>query len=164
MDTTTVIITTTLGLIGTALILALAYWWYRRNKPIHTFVGIDFGAGSVQPRRIKNLYGPFKFKRNDGTRVNFPVPQGFSIPRQDGRGTMFLGDINTGQLLVPKREGNLFDAVHGIFMELAFADGRVSQIVASTKGTGITLQHILIGLAIVAGLVMIVIYQFATGV
>lgn len=143
------------------LVAAAGAWWYRRNRPLHTFIGLDFGANSAQPKRIGRLYGPFKVKRNDKTVVNFPVPQGFAVSRQDGRGTMFFGDLATGQLLRPTRDVSGFEAVSGIFIEKAFADGRVQQIVASTKGTGLTLQHILIGLAVVAGLVCIVIYQFA---
>jgi hypothetical protein len=145
----------------TAVIMGGAYWWYRRTRPIHTFIGIDFGADSIQPRRIKNLFGPFRVKRNDGQLVYFPVPQGYANHRQDGKGTVFFGDLATGQLLKPRRDGELFEAVHGIFMEKAFADGRVEQIVASTKGHGITLQHILIAVGVVAALVIIVIYQFA---
>lgn len=141
--------------------VAIGYWWYRKNRPNHSFVGVDFGAGSVQPKRIRNLFGPFRVKKSDGTKVMFPVPQGFSHPRMDGKGTLFFGDLETGQLLKITRGGNLFEAVHGIFMEKAFADGRVQQIVASTKASGITLKHLLIGLAIVGGLVCIVIYQFA---
>lgn len=141
--------------------IAIGYWWYKKNRPIHSFVGVDFGAGSIQPKRIRNLFGPFRVKKGDGTKVLFPVPQGFAHPRMDGRGTLFFGDLETGQLLKLTRNGNLFEAVHGIFMEKAFADGRVQQIVASTKASGLTLKHVLIGVAIVGVLVCIVIYQFA---
>lgn len=155
------------SLLITATVAGIGYWWYRRNKPIHSFIGIDFGTGSAQPKRIKNLYGPFKVKRNDGQRVNFPVPQGFQQHRQDGKGTIFFGDLNTGQLLRPKREGNLFEAVHGIFMEHAFSDGRVQAIVAATKGSGgLKLEHvaILVGITLLAVIVSIYMYARNGGV
>lgn len=161
------IVAIVLAVIITATLAAIGYWWYRKNKPIHTFIGVDFGANSVQPRRIKNLFGPFKFKRNDKTVVNFPVPQGFAVSRQDGRGTMFLGDLNTGQLFALRRNVDgepVMDFAHGIFLEKALSDGRVQKIVESTKGIGgITLQHLMIGLAIIGVLVIVNIYQFASG-
>lgn len=147
----------------TAALIGGAYWWHRRTRPIHTFIGVDFGAQSVQPRRIKNLFGPFKVKRNDGQRVNFPVPQGYAHHRQDGKGTVFFGDLATGQLLKVTREGALFEAAHGIFLEAAFADGRVQEVVASTKSSGLTLMHILIALGVGFALVIVIVYQFATG-
>lgn len=152
------------SLLLTATILGAGYWWYRRNLPKNTFVGIDFGADSVQPKNIKNLFGPFRVKRRDGTKVQFPVPAGFGIRRQDGKGTLFFGDLNTGQLFKPRREGDhlVVDFAHGIFNELALADGRVESIVRNTRGgAGITLQHIaaLIGVCII--LLIVVIYQYA---
>lgn len=160
MDTVTLIV----SLLITTLIVAVGYWWYRKNRPNHTFIGIDFGANSVQPRRIKNLFGPFRVKRNDGQKVNFPVPQGYAISRQDGKGTIFLGDLQTGQLLKPTRNGELFEAVHGIFMEKAFSDGRVQQIVSSTKGgIGLKLEHIAVMVGITFMAVLVAIYMYARG-
>lgn len=158
------VITVFVSLLVTALIVGAGYWWYKRNKPKNTFIGVDFGAGSAQPRNIRNLFGPFKVKLKDGRRVSFPVPQGYGIARQDGKGTLFFGDINTGQLFKPRREGNgvVMDFVHGIFNELALADGRVEQVVRHTRGgTGLTLQHIamLVGICII--LLIVVIYQYA---
>lgn len=166
MNTTTIVIVTMLGLMAVLLIGALAYWWYKRNKPMHSFIGVDFGANSVQPKRIKNLFGPFKFKRNDKSVVTFPVPQGYAVPRQDGRGTVFFGDLSTGQLFLPKRDGESvkLDFAHGIFNELALSDGRVAQIVQHTKGgAGIKMEHLLIGLVVIFGLLVFNVYQFATG-
>lgn len=152
------------SLLITSLLLAIGYWWYRKNKPVHTFIGVDFGANSIQPRRIKNLYGPFKVKRNDGQRVNFPVPAGYHVPRQDGKGNLFFGDLATGQLFKPIKEGEnvRLDFVHGIFMEKAFSDGRVQQIVSAMKKEGgIKLEHvaILVGITLLA--VIVAIYMYA---
>lgn len=151
-------------LLITALLLAIGYWWYRKNKPMNTFIGVDFGANSIQPRRIKNLFGPFRVKRNDGQKVNFPVPAGYHIPRQDGKGNLFFGDLATGQLFKPTKEGDnvRLDFVHGIFMEKAFSDGRVQQIVsAMRKDNGIKLEHvaILVGITLLA--VILAIYMYA---
>lgn len=154
-----------LGFVLAALVLALGYWWYRKNKPIHSFIGVDFGAQSVQPRRIKNLFGPFRFKRNDKTIVRFPVPQGYAIPRQDGKGTLFFGDLSTGQLFKPIRdEANRIKLqfAHGIFNEYALADGRVENVVRATKGEqGITLMHLLMGIGVIVILLIFNIYQFS---
>jgi hypothetical protein len=155
-----------LSLIATSIVLGIGYWWYKRNQPVHNFIGVDFGANSAQPRRIKNLFGPFKFKRSDKTVVNFPVPQGYSVPRMDGKGTMFFGDLNTGQLFKPMRtdDGVVLDFAHGIFLEKALSDGRVQKIVESTKGlNGITLTHIMIALVVIGVLVVGNIIQFAQG-
>lgn len=152
------------SLLLTALILALGYWWYKKNKPVNTFIGIDFGANSVQPRRIKNLFGPFRVKRNDGQKVNFPVPAGYHVPRQDGKGNIFFGDLSTGQLFKPIREGaNLvLDFAHGIFNEKALSDGRVGLIVSSTKGnSGIKLEHVAILAGITLLAVIVSIYMYA---
>lgn len=165
MNPTTILIAV-ISLIATAALMGLGYWWYRKNQPIHNFIGVDFGAASAQPRRIKNLFGPFKFKRADKTIVNFPVPQGYSVPRMDGKGTMFFGDLNTGQLFKPTRtaEGVVLDFAHGIFLEKALSDGRVQKIVESTKGlSGITLMHVMIGLVIIGVLTIANIIQFAQG-
>lgn len=149
----------------TVLLLAIGYWWYKKNKPRHTFVGVDFGANSIQPRNIRNLFGPFRVKRSDGQKVQFPVPQGYHTPRQDGKGTLFFGDLETGQLFKLRRDGiNVVqDFVHGIFVEKALADGRVASIVAATKGGGIKLEHILVAVGIVAVLVVFNIYQYLNG-
>lgn len=152
------------------LLAVIGYWWYKKNKPIHTFIGMDFGANSVQPRRIKNLYGPFKVKRNDGQKVNFPVPAGYHIPRQDGKGTIFFGDLATGQLFNARRDASgkvSMDFVHGIFMEKAFSDGRVQQIVAAMrKDGGIKLEHvaILVGITLLAVCAVIYMYARAGGI
>lgn len=162
-------------LLITALLLAIGYWWYRKNKPVHSFIGVDFGANSIQPRRIKNLFGPFKVKRNDGQKVQFPVPAGYHMPRQDGKGNLFFGDLSTGQLFKPHREpdkdgkpGNIvLDFAHGIFLEKALSDGRVGLIVSSTKGSGgIKLEHvaILVGITLLAVIVSIYMYARMGGV
>lgn len=154
------------SLLITATLVILGYWWYKKNKPQHTFVGLDFGAQSVQPRKIRNLFGPFKVKRNDGQKVIFPVPQGYAVPRQDGKGTLFFGDLATGQLMKPVRNGDQMDMdfAHGIFVEKALSDGRVQLVVSSTKpATGITLQHIAIGILIIVVLLGFNIYQYAHG-
>lgn len=154
------------SLLITALILAVGYWWYKKNKPIHSFIGVDFGANSVQPRRIKNLFGPFKVKRNDGQKVHFPIPAGFHIPRQDGKGNLFFGDLATGQLFKPRKEGDniLLDFAHGIFLEKALSDGRVGLIVSSTKGnSGIKLEHLAILGGVTLFAVIVAIYMYARG-
>jgi hypothetical protein len=163
LNQTEIVVLTVLGLLGTALVLALAYWWYRKNKPIHTFIGVDFGTGTVQPRRIKNLFGPFKFKRNDGQKVMFPVPQGFEMPRQDAKGTVFFGDMNTGLLFKPINDLGQIQAVHGIYNELALANGRIKQIVSNTQGVGVKLEHILMAIGVVVLLLIFNIYQYAKG-
>lgn len=149
------------SLLLTAAILGVAYWWKRRNEPKHVFLARDLEVGSVQPKKIKNIYGPFKVKINKKV-VHFPVPTGFGQQRMDGKGLIFEGDINTGQLIKPDSSGRTYDFAHGIFLEKALADGRVQQIAASAKGgTGITLQHILMAVAVVGALVVVVIYQYA---
>lgn len=151
------------SLLVTALILAAGWWWKKRNEPKHVFLARDLEVGSVQPKKIRNIYGPFKVKINKKV-VHFPVPTGFGQQRMDGKGLIFEGDINTGQLIKPDSTGRTYDFAHGIFLEAALADGRVQQIAASAKGgTGITLQHILIAVGIVGALVVVVIYQFARG-
>lgn len=149
----------------TITIGAAGYWWYRKNKPRHTFIGVDFGTGSIQPRNIRNLFGPFRVKRNDGQKVMFPVPQGYHHPRQDAKGTIFFGDLNTGQLFTMKKQGEhvVQEFAHGIFNELALADGRVSSIVAATKASGIKMEHILMAVGVVAVLVVFNIYQYLNG-
>lgn len=152
------------SLLITSLLLAIGYWWYRKNKPVNTFIGVDFGANSIQPRRIKNLFGPFRVKRNDGQRVNFPVPAGYHVPRQDGKGNLFFGDLATGQLFKPVKQGDniLLDFAHGIFLEKALSDGRVGLIVSSTKGaSGIKLEHVAILVVITLLAVIVSIYMYA---
>lgn len=152
------------SLLLTACILGAGFWWYKKNKPKHTFVGVDFGADTIQPKNIKNLFGPFRVKRRDGTKVQFPVPQGYASHRQDGKGTLFFGDLNTGQLFKPRRIGSdvVMDFVHGIFVELALADGRIKQIAAAQQGdTGLTLKHIMMGIGIIIALLIVVVYQYA---
>lgn len=150
----------------TIFLLALGYWWYRKNKPRHTFIGVDFGASSIQPRNIRNLFGPFRVKRNDGQRVQFPIPQGYQHPRQDGKGTIFFGDLATGQLFNLRKKGDniIQEFAHGIFNELALADGRVASIVAATKAGGLKLEHIMMAVGVVAVLVIFNIYQYLNGV
>jgi hypothetical protein len=148
------------GLI-TAALLAVGVWWKKRNEPKHVFLARDLEVGSVQPKRIKNIYGPFKVKINKKV-IHFPVPTGFGQQRMDGKGLIFEGDINTGQLIKPDAEGRSYDFAHGIFLEKALSDGRVQQITASSKGIGgVTLQHVLIAVGVVGILVVVVIYQFA---
>jgi len=157
LDLVTLIVTALI----TACLLAVGWWWKKRNEPKHIFMARDLEAGSVQPKRIRNIYGPFKVKINKKT-VHFPIPTGFGQQRMDGKGLIFEGDINTGQLIKPDASGRTYDFAHGIFLEKALADGRVQQIAASAKGgSGITLQHVLIAVAIVGVLVIVVIYQFA---
>lgn len=149
------------SLLITALLLGVAYWWKKRNEPKHVFIARDLETGSAQPRRIKNIFGPFKVKINKKV-VHFPVPHGFGAARMDGKGFIFEGDVNTGQLLKPDASGRTYDFAHGIFLENALADGRVNQIAASAKGgTGLTLQHIMIVLGIIVALLVVVIYQYA---
>jgi hypothetical protein len=165
MDPTTIAYAM-LSLIGAAIIMGLAYWWYRKNKPMHTFIGVDLGAQSALPKRIKNLYGPFKVKRNDKTVVHFPVPQGYSIPRQDGRGTIFFGDLGTGQLFRPTRSGDTLDMdfANGLFVEKALSDGRVQLIASSTRGkAGFKLEHLAIMVGICMIMLVIIVYQYASG-
>lgn len=160
MDLNTLVTWIVSGL-AAALVVALGIWWKKRNEPKHVFIARDLETGSAQPRRIKNIFGPFKVKINKKV-VHFPVPHGFGAARMDGKGYIFEGDINTGQLLKPDMSGRTYDFAHGIFLEKALADGRVQQIAASAKGgTGITLQHILIAVGIVGALVIVVIYQYA---
>lgn len=160
MDAVTLITWILSGLMA-ALIIGVAWWWKKRNEPKHIFLARDLEVGSVMPKRIKNIFGPFKVKVN-GKVVHFPVPTGFGQQRMDGKGLIFEGDINTGQLIKPDSTGRTYDFAHGIFLEKALADGRVQQIAESAKGgTGITLQHILIAVAIVGALVVVVIYQYA---
>jgi hypothetical protein len=173
-----------LGGLLTILIGGLAYWWYKKNLPIHNFIGWDFGANSAQPRRIKRLFGSFRFVRSDKSVVRFPVPEGYATPRQDGKGTMFFGDLNTGQLFKITRSRRIekvsesgdptlqaeaaqwemprLDFAHGIFSEKALSDGRVQAVVQGTrKDKGVKLEHILIVCCIIMGLIGIVIYQFS---
>lgn len=151
------------SLLITALLIAVGVWWKKRNEPKHVFLARDLEVGSVQPKRIKNIYGPFKVKINKKV-IHFPAPGGFGQQRMDGKGIIFEGDINTGQLIKPDAEGRTYDFAHGIFLEKALSDGRVQLITSSSKGVGgITLQHILIAVAIVGVLVVVVIYQFAKG-
>lgn len=160
MDPQTLVTYLVSGL-AAALIVGLGFWWKRHNEPKHVFLARDLEVGSVQPRKIKNIYGPFKVKINKKV-VLFPAPAGFGQQRMDGKGLIFEGDINTGQLIRPKPDGKTYDFANGIFVELALADGRVAQIAASAKGgSGITLQHILIAVGIVGALVVVVIYQYA---
>lgn len=155
------IIVLVVSLLITALLLGVAWWWKKRNEPKHVFIARDLETGSAQPKRIKNIFGPFKVKINKQL-IHFPVPHGFGAQRMDGKGLIFEGDIRTGQLIKPNSDGRSYDFAHGIFLEKALADGRVQQIAASAKGgTGITLQHILIAISIVGILVVVVIYQFA---
>lgn len=149
------------SLLITAALLGVGYWWKRRNEPKHVFIARDLEANSAQPRRIKNIFGPFKVKIN-GKIIHFPVPHGFGAARMDGKGFIFEGDVRTGQLLKPDVTGRTYDFAHGIFLEKALADGRVDQIAASAKGgPGLTLKHVMIVLGIIVGLLVVVIYQYA---
>lgn len=160
MDPTTLVLWIVSGL-AAALLVGLAVWWKKRNEPKHIFLARDLEVGSVMPKRIKNIYGPFKVKVNRKV-IHFPVPAGFGQQRMDGKGLIFEGDINTGQLIRPDSTGHTYDFAHGIFVEKALADGRVLQIASHTKGnSGFKLEHvgILVGVCII--LLIVVIYQYA---
>lgn len=149
----------------TAVLAAGGVWWYRKNRPLHSLLLWDFGTGSVQPRKVRNIRGPFHVKLPNKSKVEIPVPEGYASPRQDGRGLIFNADMNTGQLFKPWRgndEAVNFSFASGAYNELALADGREKRAAEATNGgAGVTLQHILIAVGVVAGLVCIVIYQFA---
>lgn len=151
-----------IGLCIAGLAGATVYVAWRQVRPRHVFIARDLNLGTAQPYRLKTLTGQFKMKRRDGKQVIFPIPEGFAQPRIDGKGIMVEGDLNTGQLLKPAKMGK-FLASHGVFLSAALGDGRIDTLVRSTKGSGLTLKHVMIGLAIVGGLVIIVIYQFAKG-
>lgn len=154
-----------LSLLLSAPIIGVGYWWYKKNRPIHTLNLWDFGTGTVQPRRIRNIHGPFHVKIGKGQKMLIPVPEGYSCPRQDGKGIMFHADQSTGQLFKPMRGNDVgvnFNFASGLYTELALADGRERKAAEATNGgQGITLMHILVALGVVAALVCIVIYQFA---
>lgn len=165
MDATTIITWVLSGLVA-AFIIGVAYWWKKRHEPKHIFLARDLEVGSVQPKRIKNIFGPFKVKINKKV-VHFPVPTGFGQQRMDGKGLIFEGDINTGQLIKPDSSGHSYDFAHGIFLEKALADGRVQQIAASTKGsTGFKLEHVgmLVGVCIILLIVVVYLYSQAGGI
>ncbi len=146
-----------------ALMGLTMYAAWRQLRPKHVFVARDFNLGSVQPYRLKTLSGSFKVKRRDGKQVNFPIVPGYAQPRIDGKGVFVEGDLNTGQLIRPTMNPGVFEGSHGIYNAAALADGRVDLLVRSTKGSGLTLKHVMIALAVVGGLVCVVIYQFAKG-
>lgn len=153
-----------IAIVAVAGMCAIAYLLWRQIRPRHLFLARDTQFGTIQPYKLQpsQLQGTFTVKRRDGKRVSFPMVRDFAQHRLDGKGVVIEGDLNTGQLIRPVKSG-AFEGSHGIFNAAALADGRVDLLVRSTKASGITLQHILIGLAIVGGLVCIVIYQFAKG-
>src|SRR5687768_5555272 len=104
MDTVIIVV----SLLLTALILGVAFWWKKRNEPKHVFIARDLETGSAQPKRIKNIFGPFRVRINKQV-IHFPVPHGFGAARMDGKGFIFEGDIRTGQLLKPDTTGRSYD-------------------------------------------------------
>lgn len=143
------------------LLFGVGLWiMVQRGRPKHTFIAWDPGMRSAQPYKRKTQKGRIRVKGADGKLVMFPMQPEFVLNRQDGKGTVVWGDMSTGRLMRPQQDGT-WVAMDGIFSEAALADGRVESLARATRGTGLTLQHIMWGLAIVGGLVCIVIYQFA---
>jgi len=155
--------TTTTAIIASCLtVLTLVVWYllWRQTRPRHIFNAWDFASGTVQPYVRRTLTGTIKVPGPDGKKVPFTPQAGMELHRRDGKGIVLNGDLNTGRLFRPTLSGTM-EGIHPIFHEYALADGRVESVVRATTAGGITLKHILIGLCIVGGLVIVVIYQFA---
>lgn len=154
-----------LTLIAGACILTIvvAYYFMQRNaRPKHVFIGYDLDNGTGQPYVLRTMSGQIKVKRQDGKKVAFPMDMAFGMPRQDGKGMIYMGDTSLGQLIKPTKDRG-WQGIHGIFQELALADGRVQRLAAATNADGLQLKHIMIALAIVGCLVIGNIWQFAKG-
>lgn len=154
-----------IAIVSTTAVVALMFvgWFTHRHfRPRHIFNAWDFSVPSIQPHVLRTMTGTIKVPGPNGKKVPFQPQAGFAVPRRDGKGFVFNGDLATGKLFKPGLDSEKpMEGIHPIFAEYALADGRVEAIVRSTTGGGITLKHILIGLCIVGGLVIIVIYQFA---
>lgn len=152
-----------IAIVSTALVIVTCIVWYllwRQTRPRHIFLAYDFATSTVQPFVRRTLTGTIKVPGPEGKKVPFAPVQGMEMHRRDGKGLVLMGDLATGRLFRPNLP-NATEGIHPIFHELALADGRVQQIAAAARGDGLTLKHVLIGLAIVGGLVVVVIYQFA---
>lgn len=149
------------------MVAAMAGAWIvsEMRKPRHVFWAWDPGTNGVQPMRLTKLGGHVNVTRKGGEKVRFLMQPDFALPRLDGKGVCFIGDVSTGQLIRPKQdpEGVRWLPVHGAFMAAGFMDGRVQQLVAATQKAGFTLQHILIAVLVVGGLLGLLIVGVSKG-
>jgi hypothetical protein len=158
MNTVILSLCVTFGIAAVAL-----FFLNKRLKPKRIFLGYEPGREGLQPYPINSKAGMISVPTGKGNRVDFPVTPGFRMDRLDGKGSFWLGNLATGQLMKLLPEGeHLF--VDGIHLALARVDGREKRLTASVSGTQDMLIKVLICLSVITVLLLVgFIWKFVQG-
>lgn len=152
---------TILGLTVLIVLVGIGVVWLLRGQK-NLFIAYDPDTGSMQPMRRRTMSGAIRLKRKDGKRVRVPMQPEFARPRIDGKGSVLVGNIRTGQAMMPQPDGK-WVSLDGIYLELAYADDSVQKIRSGTQGGIDLLKMALYGIGTILALLVVVIYQFAKG-
>jgi hypothetical protein len=124
------------------------------------FIAYDPDTGSVQPKRRRTMSGSIRFKRPDGRKVRVEMHPEYARPRMDGKGSVLVANIKTGQAMMPTSDGS-WVSLDGIYLELAYVDDRIHAIRSGTGGGMDLLKLALWGIGVIIALLIVVVYQFA---
>lgn len=142
----------------TVLVAAGLFWLLRGQKNL--FIGYDPDTGGLQPKRRRTMSGALRIRRPDKTRVRVVLQPEYARPRLDGKGSVLVANIKTGQPMMPSTDGS-WVSLNGIYLELAYADDTIERIRRGTKG-GTDLLKILLYMGVATlGLLVIAVYQFS---
>lgn len=139
-------------------VLIAVFWLVSGQKNL--FIAYDPDTGGLQPKRRRTLSGAIRLKRKDGKMVRIPMQPEFARPRFDGKGSVLVANIKTGQPMMPLSDGR-WVSMDGIYLELAYADDTIAKIRSGTRGKYDALKILMWMAGINLALLVVVVYQFA---